>query len=149
MEAIEIVEGLAGFAKRGAGTDAERRAAAWLASELSRDGEDAAIETFWCRPNWAMTHALHAALGVAGSLVSLLSPVAAIAILGVTLASIVADSLTGRSPARRLTRERASQNVTCTPATPDNQERVHLIVTANYDAPRNGIVYRSWLRRPA
>lgn len=151
MEAMEIVEGLCDFANRGAGTDAERRAAGWLAHELSRDGHEATVETFWCRPNWALAHALHVAVALVGSLVSLLSPVAGVAILSVALASILADSLLGSSPGRRLTRERASQSVLLTPALgdPDDGERVRLILTSNYDAGRTGLVHRNWLRRPA
>lgn len=168
MEPIEIVRGLTEFAGRGAGTDAERRAATWLARELSRDGRNAAIETFWCRPNWALTHAVHAALGVAGSLISLVSPVAGTVILGIALASVLADALIGTSPARLLTRERASQNVLLAPtvpatatdamalmatpaaiAAPKNSDRVRLILVANYDAGRTGVVNRDWMRRPA
>lgn len=148
MEPIEIADGLAGFANRGAGTDAERRAAAWLAATISADGEDATVETFWCRPNWPLAHAVHAGLAIAGSLVSLVSPVAGIAILAVALVSMVSDSLTGQSVGRRLCRERASQNVLLTPPTSDGQKPVRLIVTANYDIGRNGLAQRDWLRRP-
>jgi len=150
MEAIEIVEGLAGFAGRGAGTDAERRAATWLAAELSRERRDATIETFWCRPNWALAHALHGALALVGSLVSLASPIAGVAILAVALVSILADSLTGLSVGRRLTREHASQNVviSATPAAED-EKPMRLVLTANYDAGRAGLVYRDAFRRPA
>lgn len=146
MEAIEIVEGLAGFADRGAGTDAERRAAAWLAAQISRDTE---IETFWCRPNWALTHAVHAALAVAGSLGSLSSPVAGVAILAATLASVATDWLLNISVGRRLTREHASQNVLVSPTPTPSEKPVRLILTANYDAGRAGLVFRGWLRRPA
>jgi hypothetical protein len=146
MDAMEIVEGMAAVPGRGAGTDAERRAAAWLASELDRGGTEAFVETFWCRPDWALAGALHAALAVAGSLISLLSPVAGIAILAVTLGSLLADSLAGVSLGRRLTRERASQNVIWAP--PEGDSPVRLILTANYDAGRMGLVYRDWFRRP-
>lgn len=150
MEATEIVEGLASIPDRGAGTDAERRAAAWLATELGRDGPETTLETFWCRPDGALAHALHAALAVAGGLVSLLSPIAGVAILAATLGSLLADSLTGVSIARRLARERASQNVTSTlsAAAPASESRVRLVLTANYDAGRTGLVHRDWLRRP-
>jgi hypothetical protein len=148
MEPIELAEGLATFTGRGAGTDAERRAAGWLAERLSPGRENVSIETFWCRPNWALAHALHAALAVAGSLVSLASPVAGTAILAVTLASVVADSLSGISFGRRLTPEHASQNVVfASGPRGDDEARVHLILTANYDAGRTGLVYRNWLRR--
>jgi hypothetical protein len=78
-------------------------------------------------------------------------------LLGIALGSVVMDEVTGISPGRRLTPERASQNVVArpragtpgTPGTPDAPEaRIPLIVTANYDAGRTGLVYRGWLRRP-
>jgi hypothetical protein len=149
MQPKELGDGLAGFAGRGAGTDAERRAAGWLAARLSSDEPDVTVETFWCRPSWAQAHALHTALAIAGSLESLVSAVAGTVILAVALASVVADSLTGISLGRRLTPERASQNVVAASGSrEDNAARVRLILTANYDAGRTGLVYRDWLRRP-
>jgi hypothetical protein len=150
MKPMEVVEGLAGFAGRGAGTDAERRAAGWLTAQLSAGERDVAVETFWCRPNWALAHALHAGLAVLGSLVMLASAVAGTAILAVVLASVIADSLTGISLGRRPTPEHASQNVVAASTSGDHRQarRVHLILTANYDAGRTGLVYRECLRRP-
>ena len=66
MRTAETVAGLAAFARRGAGTDAERRAASWLAGELRESGREAVIEPFWCRPNWAFAHAWHVFLGARG-----------------------------------------------------------------------------------
>jgi hypothetical protein len=149
MEPIDLVEGLAEFVGRGAGTDAERRAAGWLAGRLSPGDRDVAVETFWCRPNWALAHALHAALAVLGGLVSLVSGVAGATILAVALVSVLVDSLTGVSLGRRLTPERASQNVLVAPLQQRPRETpVRLILTANYDAGRTGLVYRDALRRP-
>lgn len=148
MEPIELVEGLAGFPGRGAGTDAERRAAAWLADELSSGAHNVVVETFWCRPSWALAHALHSALAVAGGLISLASPVAGVSILAITLASVLADPLGGVSLGRRLTPERASQNVIATsPTRHPGDPRVRLTLTANYDAGRTGLVYRDSVRR--
>lgn len=149
MEAIEIVRGLMGFPGRGAGTDAERRAALWLAAQLSTAAQDVHVETFWCRPNWAFAHAIHAALAIAGSLVSLASPIAGLVLLALALASVLADWLTGHSLGRALTREHASQNVLLGPPSREAPEpSTRLILTANYDAGRTGLVYRDWLRRP-
>jgi hypothetical protein len=65
------------------------------------------------------------------------------------LVSILADALTGVSPGRRLTAERASQNVVAVArgAPPTDPDPVRLIITANYDAGRVGLVYRDSLRR--
>jgi hypothetical protein len=147
MEPMAAVETLEAFSGRGAGTDPERRAALRLAAQLSESGRQALIETFWCRPNWALTHAWHAALAVAGSLVSIASPVAGIAILGIALISTIADALAGISLGRRLTPERASQNVVAPPKAEHATAR--LVLTANYDSGRAGLAYRDVIRRPA
>ena len=140
MRAENTISALAGFDRRGAGTDAERRAALWLADELRDPRRDAELETFWCRPNWAVAAAWHMALGLAGSLVAVSSPVVGLALVALALLSVIADSVTGISLGRRLTPERASQNVVSRPAGPG--PGVRLIMTANYDAGPNGAVYR-------
>ncbi|HLY48900.1 MAG TPA: hypothetical protein VKR21_06870 [Solirubrobacteraceae bacterium] len=139
--AMTIVEGLESFAGRGAGTDAERRAANWLARQAGAEGRDTRLETFWCRPNWALAHAWHVALAITGSLISLASPVAGIVILAVALGSVLADDISGVSLGRRLTPERASQNLIGSAAEPTS-DRTRLILTANYDAGRTGLAYR-------
>ncbi|HUE25637.1 MAG TPA: M28 family peptidase [Solirubrobacteraceae bacterium] len=146
MRLTETVSGLAAFPGRGAGTDAERRSARWLASELSANGGEVVVEPFWTRPNWALANAWHVALAIAGSLVSVPSPIAGCATLGLALVFVLADALTGVSPGRRLTRERASQNVIAVaPSAPGASTR--LILTANYDAGRSGLAYRDIFRR--
>jgi hypothetical protein len=147
MRPAETIASLDAFPGRGAGTDAERRAAVWLSRALgqARAGHP---EPFWCRPNWALAHAWHLTAAVAGSLIARGSPRVGGAIVLVALLSTLADAMTGRSLGRLLTRERASQNVVSehddTP--PD---AVHLVITANYDAGRCGFVYRHKPRRSA
>ena len=147
MGTVETVASLASFEQRGAGTNAERRAALSLAQEFQSTRRDAAIETFWCRPNWALAHAWHVALALVGSLLSVASPGAGIALLAVALASLVLDPLAGFSLGRRLSREHASQNVVS--RTTADRPPVTLVITANYDAGRMGLVYRPALRKPA
>ena len=69
-----IAEGLARFEARGPCTDAERRAAAWLHDELRDAGHEAWVETHWVRPQWPLSVALHATVGVAASLVAISEP---------------------------------------------------------------------------
>lgn len=149
--AAEIAGSLTSFADRGVGTDAERRAAVWLAQEIRRPGvRQAELQTFWCRPNWAMAQAWHAGLGLAGSLISVASPQAGAAVLLAALLCVLVDATFAVSPGRRLTPEHASQNVV-SPAPPrrsSENPRIRLIVTANLDAGRQGLVYRTGLRRP-
>jgi hypothetical protein len=145
MSTADTVAGLTPFTGRGAGTDAERRAARWLASELEASGRASRLEPFWCRPNWALAQLLHVLLGLAGSLVSVSSPRVGGALLLVALLSVIADAVTGHSPGRILTPERASQNVVSESAS--DAPRLRVIITANYDAGRTGLVYRDAIRR--
>jgi hypothetical protein len=151
----ELAADLARFAGRGAGTDSERRAGEWLAVELLRhlrgraQRRDVGIETFWSRPNRALAQASHAALALAGSLVSVTSPRAGGAMLLAALVFILMDALTGVSPGRWLAREHASQNVVAVPtrrSDPPDADSPHLVITANYDAGRSGLAYRPPLR---
>lgn len=145
---MQIASRLESFPHRGAGTDSERRAARWLADELAQSGRDVVVETFWCRPNWAMAHAWHVALAIAGSLVSVSSARAGGGMLLAAALFVVLDELTGFSPGRRLTAERASQNVVARSRESD-PDQLRLILTANYDSGRAGLVYRDSFRRPS
>jgi hypothetical protein len=161
MPATQTAAQLTEFARRGAGTNSERLAAAWLRDEAESGRREATIETFWCRPNWALAHSWHLLLGIAGSLVMVSNPTLGGGLVLAGLICILADWFTGRSPGRRLTPEHASQNVVSRPpaASPPpggtngagseagGDERLHLIVTANYDAGRAGLIHRPWLRR--
>src|SRR3954452_6507059 len=96
MPRDETLARLAAIPGRGACTDAERRGGALLRDELRARGREARVEPAWVRPQWPAAWALHAALGVVGSLVAVSVPVAGIAILAVTLVSYVLD-VTGRA----------------------------------------------------
>jgi hypothetical protein len=153
MSTAETVTGLAAFGARGAGTDAERRAAAWLARELATPGRDVSVETFWCRPNRALAQAWHVALALAGSLVMVRHPTLGGALALAALGCLALDALTGVSPGRRLTPEHASQNVVSVPEETgpddDGAHSVRLLVTAPYDAGRTGLVHGTGSRGAA
>ncbi len=149
MPALDTATQLTRFQRRGAGTDAERRAATWLAGQLRGGRRRATLQTFWCRPNWALAQAWHTLASIVGSLLAVHHGYLGGAIILGALVCVIADDLTGYSPGRRLTREHASQNVVSrTLGSPDDQ-RMRLIVTANYDAGRAGLVHRDWLRASA
>jgi hypothetical protein len=153
MATRDLAALLAGFDERLPGSDAERRAVRTLADELSASGQDVRIEPFWCRPNWALAHCWHLALGLAGSLVAVGSGHVGGAMVLVALVSVIFDAQLGVSLGRRLTHERASQNVIATrrararPGTSEGQtpspasKPVRLVITANYDVGRVGLVY--------
>lgn len=139
MALAQTVAELTAISGRGAGTDAERRAARALAARLRATGRQARLETIWVRPRWALTHAIHALLALAGSLVSVDAPEAGLALVAVAAASLLGD-LSGRLfLLRRLTPSRATQNVV-SPAT--GRGPVRLVLTAAVDAPRGGILAR-------
>jgi hypothetical protein len=161
MPALQTAARRTEFKRRGAGTDAERRSAVWLAGEVRVSRRDVAVDPFWCRPNWALAHSWHTALAIGGSLLVVAHARLGGALLLVALISVLGDRLTGHSIGRRLTPERASQNVVSPPPgrppspnggqADDGQadpmkSRTRLIVTANYDAGRMGLVYRDGLR---
>ena len=154
MSAADTAAGLASFAGRGAGTDAERRAAHWLVRQVRSPHRPVRLETFWSRPNWALAHAWHALVAVVGSLLIVHHAIVGGVVVLVALLSVLGDVFTGRSLGRRLTPERASQNVVSAPPTRPAEggagepPAVRLIVTANYDAGRTGLAYRDVIRRP-
>ncbi|HEX3688623.1 MAG TPA: M28 family peptidase [Solirubrobacteraceae bacterium] len=149
MQALDTATQLTRFEHRGAGTDAERRAALWLAGQLRGGRRRATLQTFWCRPNWALAQAWHVLAAILGSLLAVHHGYLGGAIVLAALLCVAADGLSGSSPGRRLTREHASQNVVSRGPAQGDDARVRLIVTANYDAGRTGLVYRNWLRAPA
>lgn len=152
MEAIQTVRALVGFTGRGPCTDAERRAALWLARSLREGGREAELDTVWVRPQWAWVYALHALFAVVGSVLLVSVPVAGLAVLAVTLVSLWLDVAARLPVLRLLMRRRATQNVRA-PAPPRARDQprpaARLIVTAHYDAGRSGLVYRDGLRRTA
>jgi hypothetical protein len=154
MQALDTATELTRFGRRGAGTDAERRAAVWLAGQVRGGRRRATLQTFWCRPNWALAQAWHTLAAIVGSLLEVHHSILGGAIVLAALLCVVADGLTGYSPGRRLTLEHASQNVVSRASAPPGPTggeppRVRLVVTANYDAGRTGLAYRTWLRAPA
>ena len=146
-----VAERLCEFEDRGPCTDAERRAAAGLHDDLRAAGHEAWVETHWVRPQWALSIALHATLGVVASLAALAAPLPAAigaAVVGLSMA-VEAAGRTG--PLRWAFPRRATQNVLVVPGEDAGHDpaRVTLLVCAPYDAPRGGLVTRDRPRRLA
>jgi hypothetical protein len=137
---MEVIRELCSFEGRRAGTDAERRAANWLAKRLRETGRRTDVEPTYVHPQYGLVHALHCALGFAGSLVAILQPAAGFALVLVAAVSMYLD-LNGRFYlARRLFFRRASQNVIARGKSPDAPARV--FITAHYDAARTGAAFQ-------
>ena len=139
-----VVDGLGGFAGRGACTDAERRAALWLHARLRASRREAWVETRWVRPQRAAALALACLATAAGGLLATAAPVAGLAVAAAGFVALAAD-LAGRNPLLLLFPRRATQHVIAGPIGPA------LLVVAAYDAPPGGLVLedarRARLRR--
>ena len=132
----ELIEKLCSFEGRWPGTDAERRAADWLAERLREMGRRAEIEPTYVHPEYSLVIALHVALAIAGSLLALLSRPVGFALVLFAASSLYLDQNTRLYLLRRLLFRRASQNVVSPGTSPDAPAR--LILSAHYDAAKTG-----------
>ena len=136
---MEVIRELCSFEGRRAGTDAERRAANWLAKRLRNSGRRAEVEPTYVHPQYGLVHAAHCALGFAGSLAAIAQPAVG---FGVVLAAAVSTYLDVNARfylLRRLFFRRASQNVVSPGRRPNAPAR--LLLCAHYDAARTGAAF--------
>jgi hypothetical protein len=138
VDSLAEIEDLCAHERRAPGTDAERRAAGDLADALKALGRTTQTEATSVHPNYAITHLVHALLGIGGGLLAASQPLAGTLIVLAAALSAFGD-LTGSFFAiRRLTGRRASQNV----VSRDETGRPGTIVlTAHYDASHSGAVF--------
>jgi hypothetical protein len=131
---------LAAFERRGAGTDAERRAAGHLRDRLRETGREADVDPIRVRPRWALAQAIAATAVVVGSVTSVSRPgLGAAMVLAAAVSSIL--EVTGSAHLLlRLTGARASQNVWSPPRA--SRGRGLLLLVAGYDAPRDAAFLR-------
>jgi Peptidase family M28 len=135
----EVIRELCSFEGRGPGTDAERRAADMLASRLRVIGRRVEVEPFFAHPQYAVVHLIHAAMGVAGSLIATVQPAVGFALVLLAAVSTYLDLNTRLYLVRSLLFRRVSQNVVSLGNRPDAPAR--LILTAHYDAARTGYIF--------
>jgi len=136
---MEVIRELCSYEGRRAGTDAERRAANWLAERLRGTGRRTDVEPTYVHPQYGLVHALHCALGFAGSLVAIIQPAVGFAVVLAAAVSMYLD-LNGRFYiVRRLFFRRASQNVVARGKSPGAPARV--FITAHYDSARSGTAF--------
>jgi Peptidase family M28 len=136
---IEVIRELCSFPERGPGTDSERRAANMLAGRLRGIGRRAEIEPFFAHPEYAIVHLIHAAMGVAGSILATVQPAAGFALVLLAAVSTYLDLNTRLYLVRSLLFRRVSQNVVSPGNRPDAPAR--LILMAHYDAARTGYIF--------
>jgi hypothetical protein len=137
---MEVIRELCSFDGRRAGTDAERRAANWLSDRVKDGGRRATVEPTYVHPQYGLVHALHCAVGFAGSLVAIVAAPVGFAMVLVAALSMYLD-LNGRFYlARRLFFRRASQNVVSPGRRPKAPAR--LFICAHYDSARSGAAFQ-------
>ena len=139
IESMKEIEDLVAFEGRWPGTDAERRAALHLQGRLEALGRTAEVEPTSIHPNYPVTHALHALIGIVGSVLSVYTPVLGAALVLFATVSAFGDLSGSFYIVRRLTGRRASQNVSSTES--EGDKRGVVILTAHYDASRTGTVF--------
>jgi hypothetical protein len=136
---MEVIRELCSFEGRLAGTDAERRAANWLAKRLRDRGRRAEVEPTYVHPQYGLVHAAHCALGFAGSLVAIAQPAVGFAVVLATALSVYLDVNARFYLVRRLFFRRASQNVVSPGKRPEAPARI--LICAHYDAARSGAAF--------
>ena len=138
MDPRQEIESLVAFEGRWAGTDAERRAARHLAERLEDLGRDAELEQTRVRPNYHLAHAIHAILGIAGSVVSVSHAAVGAGLVAFAVVLAVGDASGLFFITRRLLGWRASQNVV---SYEDGEKPGALVLVAHYDASRSGAIF--------
>jgi peptidase M28-like protein len=139
VNAREQIEALVAHAARGRGTDAERRAARDLARRLEGLGRDATVEPFEVWPAYPLAHLIHALLAIAGSVVSVYSPLVGTALVAAAVVLTFGDGSGLFMLTRRLTGRRASQNVV---SPEEGGKPGTLVLVAHYDAGRPPRAFR-------
>src|SRR3954451_14620568 len=136
---MEVVRELCSFERRGPGTDAERRASNMLAGRLRAIGRRGQIEPFFCHPQYAIVQLIHAAIGVAGSLLATVQPAVGFTLVFLAAISTYLDLNTRLYLGRSLLFRRVAQNVVSPGDRPDAPAR--LVLIAHYDAARTGYIF--------
>lgn len=136
---MELIRELCSIEGRGPGTDAERRAANLLAGRLRGMGRRVELEPTYVHPQYALVHALNAAVAIAGSVLATLQPAAGFALVLLAATSMYLDLNTRAYLARSLFFRRASQNVVSPGSRPEAPLR--LVLVAHYDAARSGYLF--------
>lgn len=144
VDPLNEIDSLVDSGRRAPGSDAERRAAHRLERRLTDLGRRAEIESIDVWPRWPFAYASFAALGMAGSVLSVSVPVAgaALALTGALL--LFLDAALLLPTARRPFGRRASQNVVSWESA---DKPGALFLVAHYDAGRGGLALNPGLRK--
>jgi Peptidase family M28 len=142
VRTVREVDVLTSIGPRGAGSDGERRASRELEKRLGELGRDATVQPIRVRPNFALTHLIHAVTGVVASVLSVYVPSAGLVLALAATVSAFGDFTGSFQLARLLTPARASQNV----VSDEGGDKPGVIVlVAHYDAPVDAMLARGRL----
>ena len=108
-------------------------------------GRRAEIEPTYVHPQYALVHALHAALAIAGTIVAVSQPGIGFALVLLAATSAYLDLNTRFYLMRRLFFRRASQNVV-SPGGRRPEAPIRLVLVAHFDAGRSGFVFGAGAR---
>ncbi len=143
MNVREEIEGLTAFEGRGPGSDAERRAAGHLSDRLEEMGREVEVESIQVWPRWPLTYAIHVALAIAGSVISVTVPVVGALLVLIAVILTFLDAIGMAITTRRLLGRRSSQNVI---SREDGDKPGDLYLVAHYDTGRSGLVFNAKLQ---
>lgn len=141
MDPVAFAARLEAERNRFAGTDAERRAAALAAAELRALGRSVRTQPLWFRPQRDLPRSLHAALGVAASVVAVNHSATGLALAAGALLLSLLDAA-GIALAVLPLARRATQNVVAAPID-DPPGAVRLVLSASADQPRDSVLARA------
>lgn len=131
------IDEVASIAPRRAGSEAERRTARLIEQELAALHREAEVEPIRVRPNFALTHLIHAVAGIVASVLSVYMPTIGLLVAAAATVSAVGDLTGSFHLVRSLTPLRASQNVV---SDEDGDKPGLIVLVAHYDAPLTGML---------
>lgn len=143
MGSAQLVDVVTSIGPRRAGSEAERRAAREIQKQLTELGREAEIEPIRVRPNFALTHLIHAVAGIVASVVSVYVPTLGLVLAAAATVSAIGDLTGSFHLVRSLTPLRASQNVV---SDEEGGKPGVIILVAHYDAPLTGMLADRRLR---
>jgi Peptidase family M28 len=133
----ETIDVVTSIGTRRAGSEAERRTARELERRLEELGREVALEPTRIRPNFGLTHLIHAVAGVIASVLSVYVPGAGVVLALAATVSTFGDLTGSFHLVRSLTPARASQNVV---SDEDGDKPGLIVLVAHYDAPLEGML---------
>jgi len=140
------VEALEAFGHRGSASENEKRAAEYLAGELTELGLEPSIEPFRATGRLGAVILLHVAIAWIGVATLWWMPLLTSVLCVIAFASFILESTTRPGSLATLIRTGTSQNVVATASTPSRAKR-RLVVLGHYDTQRTGWMWDERLVR--